>query len=275
MEPSLSLFEACSWNEDSKSAVSQACTKTRCVTVSNELMVPKEPLSVLQFLQWLSKSGAVVKPSRPWLQSWYRPCVSGSGPVPTCVAFGWGVPVKIAPGEPGPSWPACARTARPSSTQHRSRSTCCSCAACSGMMCFTSLLFSYPCVFCAQLFSLMGGYSAHWRACVSLLKLVLFSSSHRYMMQWPGGRILQRHELDAFLAQAVSSQLYEPDQLQELKVRPSSWAPIDLTALVFGSTSKILPFFIQTRCVIPHDPTFSGAHDSQLFSSSLPAAHTL
>lgn len=41
------------------------------------------------------------------------------------------------------------------------------------------------------------------------------------MMQWPGGRILQRHELDAFLAQAVSSQLYEPDQLQELKVRYS------------------------------------------------------
>lgn len=36
-------------------------------------------------------------------------------------------------------------------------------------------------------------------------------------MQWPGGRILQRHELDAFLAQAVSNQLYEPDQLQELK----------------------------------------------------------
>lgn len=42
----------------------------------------------------------------------------------------------------------------------------------------------------------------------------------RYIMQWPGGRILQRHELDAFLAQAVSNQLYEPDQLQELKVLP-------------------------------------------------------
>lgn len=42
--------------------------------------------------------------------------------------------------------------------------------------------------------------------------------ARRYMMQWPGGRILQRHELDAFLAQAVSNQLYEPDQLQELKV---------------------------------------------------------
>lgn len=41
-------------------------------------------------------------------------------------------------------------------------------------------------------------------------------------MQWPGGRILQRHELDAFLAQAVSNQLYEPDQLQELKVSPTS-----------------------------------------------------
>lgn len=41
-------------------------------------------------------------------------------------------------------------------------------------------------------------------------------------MQWPGGRILQRHELDAFLAQAVSNQLYEPDQLQELKVGPAA-----------------------------------------------------
>lgn len=48
-------------------------------------------------------------------------------------------------------------------------------------------------------------------------------------MQWPGGRILQRHELDAFLAQAVSSQLYEPDQLQELKVRHHS--------LIVGSSS--------------------------------------
>uniref|UniRef100_A0AAQ5YHR3 Family with sequence similarity 120C n=1 Tax=Amphiprion ocellaris TaxID=80972 RepID=A0AAQ5YHR3_AMPOC len=47
--------------------------------------------------------------------------------------------------------------------------------------------------------------------------LLLMCCVLRYMMQWPGGRILQRHELDAFLAQAVSSQLYEPDQLQELK----------------------------------------------------------
>uniref|UniRef100_A0A2K5CAJ0 Family with sequence similarity 120 member C n=1 Tax=Aotus nancymaae TaxID=37293 RepID=A0A2K5CAJ0_AOTNA len=40
----------------------------------------------------------------------------------------------------------------------------------------------------------------------------------KYMVQWPGGRVLHRHELDTFLAQAVSTQLYEPDQLQELKV---------------------------------------------------------
>lgn len=55
--------------------------------------------------------------------------------------------------------------------------------------------------------------------CVPILKRALYFFPLRYMMQWPGGRILQRHELDAFLAQAVSSQLYEPDQLQELKVR--------------------------------------------------------
>lgn len=58
--------------------------------------------------------------------------------------------------------------------------------------------------------------------CAPALKRALSCLSLRYMMQWPGGRILQRHELDAFLAQAVSSQLYEPDQLQELKVRPHS-----------------------------------------------------
>lgn len=38
------------------------------------------------------------------------------------------------------------------------------------------------------------------------------------MLQWPGVRILRRNELDAFLAQALSPKLYEPDQLQDLKV---------------------------------------------------------
>lgn len=40
----------------------------------------------------------------------------------------------------------------------------------------------------------------------------------RFMLQWPGVRILRRNELDAFLAQALSPKLYEPDQLQDLKV---------------------------------------------------------
>lgn len=57
------------------------------------------------------------------------------------------------------------------------------------------------------------------------MKPVLVGSPLRYMMQWPGGRIIQRHELDAFLAQAISSQLYEPDQLQELKVTSRFFIP--------------------------------------------------
>lgn len=38
------------------------------------------------------------------------------------------------------------------------------------------------------------------------------------MLHWQGLRILRLNELDAFLAQALSPKLYEPDQLQELKV---------------------------------------------------------
>ena len=38
------------------------------------------------------------------------------------------------------------------------------------------------------------------------------------MLHWPGVRILRRYELDAFLAQALSPQLYEPQLLQDLKV---------------------------------------------------------
>lgn len=58
------------------------------------------------------------------------------------------------------------------------------------------------------------------------------------MMQWPGGRILQRHELDAFLAQAVSSQLYEPDQLQELKVTPHFITDLFMFAFDLTSSKK-------------------------------------
>lgn len=77
-------------------------------------------------------------------------------------------------------------------------------------------------------------------------------------MQWPGGRILQRHELDAFLAQAVSSQLYEPDQLQELKVRlcspPSHKIQIHNTA-VHSWRNCIYDFiFLVNKCVLHRSP---------------------
>lgn len=104
---------------------------------------------LLQFLQWLSKSGAAVRPSQPWLQSWFQPCVSGSGPVRTCGGCGWVVPVRTAPGEPGPSWPAYALTAQPSSTQHKFHSICCSCAACSG----TAVLSHITSVRCVCLYN--------------------------------------------------------------------------------------------------------------------------
>lgn len=57
-------------------------------------------------------------------------------------------------------------------------------------------------------------FSKYWPTALSSTSF----ASHRYMVQWPGTRILRRQELDAFLAQALSPKLYEPDQLQELKV---------------------------------------------------------
>lgn len=59
------------------------------------------------------------------------------------------------------------------------------------------------------------------------------------MVQWPGARILRRQELDAFLAQALSPKLYEPDQLQELKVMDKPHSVLGSAALEFcdGVTS--------------------------------------
>uniref|UniRef100_A0A8K9VDC1 Family with sequence similarity 120 member A n=1 Tax=Oncorhynchus mykiss TaxID=8022 RepID=A0A8K9VDC1_ONCMY len=54
-------------------------------------------------------------------------------------------------------------------------------------------------------------------ACVPTHLLVLCCVL-RFMLQWPGVRVLRGKELDAFLAQALSPKLYEPEQLQELKV---------------------------------------------------------
>uniref|UniRef100_A0A8K9XZC7 Family with sequence similarity 120C n=1 Tax=Oncorhynchus mykiss TaxID=8022 RepID=A0A8K9XZC7_ONCMY len=70
--------------------------------------------------------------------------------------------------------------------------------------------------------------------------LLLMCCVLRYMMQWPGGGILQRHELDAFLAQAVSNQLYEPDQLQELKVEKVDSRGVQLASLFMAGVDTAL-----------------------------------
>ncbi|KAM8931129.1 constitutive coactivator of PPAR-gamma-like protein 1 isoform 2-T2 [Pelodytes ibericus] len=62
----------------------------------------------------------------------------------------------------------------------------------------------------------------------------------RYMVQWPGIRILRRQELDAFLAQALSPKLYEPDQLQELKIDNLDARGIQLSALFMSGVDMAL-----------------------------------
>ncbi|MEQ2217927.1 hypothetical protein XENOCAPTIV_026314 [Xenoophorus captivus] len=93
--------------------------------------------------------------------------------------------------------------------------------------------------------------------------LLLMCCVLRYMMQWPGGRILQRHELDAFLAQAVSSQLYEPDQLQELKLASLFMAGIDTALFINDVCGQPLPW---EHCC----PW--GFFDGKLFQSKLARA---
>ncbi|KAF3860828.1 hypothetical protein F7725_001083 [Dissostichus mawsoni] len=92
-------------------------------------------------------------------------------------------------------------------------------------------------------------------------------------MQWPGGRILQRHELDAFLAQAVSSQLYEPDQLQELKVEKVDSRGVQLASLFMAGVDTAL--FINDVCGQPlpweHCCPW-GFFDGKLFQSKLARA---
>lgn len=58
------------------------------------------------------------------------------------------------------------------------------------------------------------------------------------MVQWPGARILRRQELDAFLAQALSPKLYEPDQLQELKVTNTSFLVLEPCSGVKGQLTS-------------------------------------
>uniref|UniRef100_A0A3B3ZXH4 Uncharacterized protein n=1 Tax=Periophthalmus magnuspinnatus TaxID=409849 RepID=A0A3B3ZXH4_9GOBI len=103
--------------------------------------------------------------------------------------------------------------------------------------------------------------------------LLLMCCVLRYMMQWPGGRILQRHELDAFLAQAVSSQLYEPDQLQELKVEKVDARGVQLASVFMAGVDTAL--FVNDVCGQPlpweHCCPW-GFFDGKLFQSKLSRA---
>ncbi|XP_034023251.1 constitutive coactivator of PPAR-gamma-like protein 1 homolog [Thalassophryne amazonica] len=71
----------------------------------------------------------------------------------------------------------------------------------------------------------------------------------RFMLHWPGVRILRRSELDAFLAQALSPKLYEPDQLQELKIDSLDPRGVQLAALFMSGVDMAL--FANDACGQP------------------------
>uniref|UniRef100_A0A8C3WZ59 Family with sequence similarity 120 member A n=1 Tax=Catagonus wagneri TaxID=51154 RepID=A0A8C3WZ59_9CETA len=92
----------------------------------------------------------------------------------------------------------------------------------------------------------------------------------RYMVQWPGARILRRQELDAFLAQALSPKLYEPDQLQELKIENLDPRGIQLSALFMSGVDMAL--FANDACgqPVPWEHCCPWMYfDGKLFQSKL------
>ncbi|XP_069795864.1 constitutive coactivator of PPAR-gamma-like protein 1 isoform X2 [Narcine bancroftii] len=92
----------------------------------------------------------------------------------------------------------------------------------------------------------------------------------RYLLQWPGMRILRRHELDAFLAQALSPKLYEPDQLQELKIESLDPRGIQLGALFMSGVDMAL--FANDACgqPVPWEHCCPWMYfDGKLFQSKL------
>uniref|UniRef100_A0A8K9Y4W0 Family with sequence similarity 120 member A n=1 Tax=Oncorhynchus mykiss TaxID=8022 RepID=A0A8K9Y4W0_ONCMY len=76
-------------------------------------------------------------------------------------------------------------------------------------------------------------------ACVPTHLLVLCCVL-RFMLQWPGVRVLRGKELDAFLAQALSPKLYEPEQLQELKIDNLDPRGVQLAALFMSGVDMAL-----------------------------------
>ncbi|XP_068598678.1 constitutive coactivator of PPAR-gamma-like protein 1 [Brachionichthys hirsutus] len=79
--------------------------------------------------------------------------------------------------------------------------------------------------------------------------LLVFCCVLRFMFHWPGLRILRRNELDAFLAQALSPKLYEPDQLQELKIDNLDPRGVQLAALFMSGVDMAL--FANDACGQP------------------------
>ncbi|XP_074873502.1 constitutive coactivator of PPAR-gamma-like protein 2 [Carettochelys insculpta] len=100
--------------------------------------------------------------------------------------------------------------------------------------------------------------------------LLLMCCVLRYMVQWPGGRVLHRHELDVFLAQAVSPQLYEPDRLQQLKIEKLDARGVQLAALFMSGVDTAL--FANDACgqPVPWEHCCPWIYfDGKLFQSKL------
>uniref|UniRef100_S4RLJ9 Family with sequence similarity 120 member A n=1 Tax=Petromyzon marinus TaxID=7757 RepID=S4RLJ9_PETMA len=92
----------------------------------------------------------------------------------------------------------------------------------------------------------------------------------RYMLQCPGGRILRRHELDSFLAQAVSPMLYKPEQLQEIKIDGLDARGVQLAALFMRGVETAL--FANDACgqPVPWEHCCPWLYfDGKLFQSKL------
>lgn len=92
----------------------------------------------------------------------------------------------------------------------------------------------------------------------------------RFMLHWPGIRVLRRLELDAFLAQALSPKLYEPEQLQELKIDNLDARGIQLAALFMSGVDMAL--FANDACgqPVPWEHCCPWMYfDGKLFQSKL------
>lgn len=92
----------------------------------------------------------------------------------------------------------------------------------------------------------------------------------RFMLHWPGIRVLRRNELDAFLAQALSPKLYQPEQQQELKIDCLDPRGIQLAALFLSGVDMAL--FANDACgqPVPWEHCCPWMYfDGKLFQSKL------